>query len=78
MNRPEYGVIYVAQKYPPWQHATLEKLAELYNAKDNTLPANKDILSELKKSEQIKHHMKKLMPFVQYIKVNKSPFPLLS
>ena len=30
-SRPEYGVIYVAQEYPQWQHFTLIKLRELYN-----------------------------------------------
>ena len=30
-SRPEYGVIYVAQEYPPWQRLALVKLRELYN-----------------------------------------------
>ena len=29
--RPEYGVIYVAQEYPHWQHVTLTTLGGLYN-----------------------------------------------
>ena len=28
---PEYGVIYVAQEYPRWQHVTLTILSGLYN-----------------------------------------------
>ena len=69
MSRPEYGVIYVAEQYPPWQHATLVKLKELYDAEGNSLPPNKDILSELKKIDILKPHMKKLMQFVQHVKV---------
>ena len=30
-SRPNYGVIYVAQEYPPWQRLALVKLRELYN-----------------------------------------------
>ena len=29
--RPEYGVVYVAQEYPPWQRQALIKLREMYN-----------------------------------------------
>ena len=29
--RPEYGVVYVALEYPPWQKLALMKLRELYN-----------------------------------------------
>ncbi len=71
MTRPEYGVIYVAEQYPAWQHATLEKLGELYDdAQENTLPTNKDILLELKKMDALKPYMKKLMQFVQHVKVS--------
>ena len=69
VTRPEYGVIYVAEQYPSWQHTTLVKLGELYCAEENSLPPNKDILAELKKIDSLKAHMKKLMQFVQHMKV---------
>ena len=62
-------MIYVAEHYPEWQHVTLLKLLELYNEELNSLPPNKDILAELKKMDALKPHMKKLMQFVQYVKV---------
>lgn len=71
MVRPDYGVIYVAERYPKWQHVTLLKLAEVYNEEENSLPPNKDILAELKKIESLKPHMKKLMQFVQHVKVRR-------
>lgn len=69
MTKPEYGVIYVGEEYPPWQHATLVKLGDLYDPGNNSLPPNKDILAELKKMDILKAHMKKLMQFVQHVKV---------
>lgn len=68
MAKPEFGVIYVAESYPPWQHATLHRLGELYDPRDS-LPPNKEILLELKKIDLLKPHMKKLMQFVQHVKV---------
>ena len=29
--RQEYGVVYVAQEYPPWQRQALVRLTELYD-----------------------------------------------
>ena len=36
---------------------------------ENSLPDNKVVLEELKKEDILKAHMKKIMPFVQHIKV---------
>lgn len=36
---------------------------------DNSLPSNKEVLETLKTIAELKPHMKKLMPFVQYTKV---------
>ena len=36
---------------------------------DNSLPDNKVVLETLKKEDILKKHMKKLMPFVQHVKV---------
>lgn len=69
MVRPDYGVIYVAERYPEWQHVILVKLTDLYNEEQNSLPPNKEILAELKKIDALKMHMKKLMQFVQHVKV---------
>ena len=70
VSRPEYGVVYVAEGYPSWQHLTLVKLRELYNEADNSLPPNKEVFEKLKSLPELKPHMKKLMPFVQQVKDN--------
>lgn len=69
MTRPEYGVIYVAVEYPPWQHATLVILEQLYRDKGNSFPDNREILPQLLANEVIKPHSKKVMQFVQHVKV---------
>lgn len=66
--RPEYGVVYVALEYPPWQKLALTKLRELYNEVENSLPENKVISETMKGESVLKNHMKKLMPFVQHVK----------
>ena len=43
----------------------------LYIQAENSLPENKVVLEQLKKEEILKSHIKKLMPFVQYVKVCK-------
>ena len=68
--RPEYGVVYVAEGYPSWQHLILVKLGEMYNEADNSLPPNKEVFENLKSLAELKPHMKKLMPFVQQVKDN--------
>ena len=68
--RPEYGVVYVAEGYPSWQHLTLVKLGEMYDAAENSLPPNKEVFEKLKSFPELKPHMKKLMPFVQQVKDN--------
>ena len=70
VSRPEYGVIYVAESYPPWQHLTLTKLREMYNEEENSLPPNKELFEKLKTIQELKPSMKKLMPFVQQVKDN--------
>ncbi|XP_070553496.1 leucine--tRNA ligase, cytoplasmic-like [Ptychodera flava] len=69
-RKPTHGILYVAKTYPPWQHATLTCLRQLYDAGGKTFPENKEILVELKKKEEVKKYMKKLMPFVQAVKQN--------
>jgi len=65
----------VADRYPEWQHTVLVKLREMFSEEDakNPLPQNKDILAELKMIQSLKPHMKKLMQFVQHVKVSRLP-----
>lgn len=69
MSRPEYGVIYVAEEYPDWQHATLVMVGQLYQARGGSFPETKEVLAELNKNTQLKPHTKKVMQFVQHLKV---------
>ena len=47
----------------------IRKCVHLSFQADNSLPENKVISEVLKKEDLLKTHMKKLMPFVQYVKV---------
>ena len=67
-TKPEYGVIYVAQRYPKWQQIMLLRLKELYDKKNNSLPPNKEIYELLKTIPELATYSKKLMPFAQLIK----------
>ena len=69
MQKPNHGVVYVAKEYPPWQHVTLVRLKKMYEDNGNQFPDNKQIMNILKGEDAVKKHMKKLMPFAQYVKV---------
>ncbi len=69
MQKPTHGVVYIAKNYPPWQNTTLVTLRKLYEENGEEFPDNKQIMNALKSENLDKKHMKKLMPFVQYIKV---------
>lgn len=60
----------MAQCYPEWQTTVLKKLRTLYDEEKNTLPPNDEILGHLKTEESLKKVFKKVMPFVQHIKVS--------
>ena len=62
--------MYVAQRYPEWQTTVLKKLRLLYDEEKNALPPNDKILGHLKTEESLKKVFKKVMPFVQHIKVS--------
>ncbi|XP_068702613.1 leucine--tRNA ligase, cytoplasmic-like [Montipora foliosa] len=66
--KPTLGIIYVASAYPPWQHATLNTLKEMYNELGGNFPDNRDIMNRMKAVPEVKSAMKKLMPFVQHVK----------
>ena len=68
-KKPTHGIIYVASSYPPWQHVTLTTLKEMYVKLGGNFPDNRDIMTRMKELPEIKSAMKKLMPFVQHVKV---------
>ena len=77
LAKPNSAVVYVAKEYPPWQKTVLVTLRKLYEANNHAFPDNKEVMAIFKDEELIKKHMKKLMPFVAYVKVNLSLYCLL-
>ena len=67
----------MAKQYPTWQHVVLVTLRKLYDENGHQFPDNKQIMNILKGEDSVKKHMKKLMPFVQHVKVNNFKSKLL-
>lgn len=66
---PNHMTIFIAQDYPKWQEITLNYLKENYNPSAvPPFPENQEILKHLKTIPEIKPMMKKLMPFVAFVK----------
>jgi len=65
---PSHGVVYVAKEYPPWQKTVLVTLRKMYEENGNAFPESKAIMDALKTDDVVKKYMKKLMPFVAYVK----------
>lgn len=67
-------VVYVASEYPEWQRLVLSKLDELFDDAAGTFADNRTVLKSLKEDEALKDNaalkkaMKKLMPFVQFVR----------
>ena len=59
----------MASSFPPWQHTTLTTLKAMYEENGGKFPENRDVMNRLKEAAEVKKYLKKLMPFVQYIKV---------
>ncbi|EDO40444.1 predicted protein, partial [Nematostella vectensis] len=68
--KPTHGLVYVASSFPPWQHVTLTTLKQLYHSNGGAFPDNRIIMNSLKDAAEVKKYMKKLMPFVQYVRSN--------
>jgi leucyl-tRNA synthetase len=68
LKPPSQGIVYVAKEYPPWQRSVLTSLRNMYVEKGNVFPESKEVMATLKSDEAVKKHMKKLMPFVAYVK----------
>ena len=66
---PNHMTVYVAKNYPSWQEKTLDVLKANY-APDSSegFPSNPELLKQLKEIEEVKVMMKKVMPFVSFVK----------
>ncbi|EDV19829.1 uncharacterized protein TRIADDRAFT_61696 [Trichoplax adhaerens] len=67
--KPTHGTLFVAQTYPAWQELILKFLKIEYEKNENTFPENKTVLAKFKGDPVVAKNMKKLMPFVQFLKL---------
>jgi leucyl-tRNA synthetase len=60
--------VYAASEYPVWQRIVLAKLDEMFDEMAGTFADNRSVLGALKGNEDLKKVMKKVMPFVQFVR----------
>ncbi len=63
------ATVFVAKTFPQWQQIVLDTMKRIYSENGSSFPAdNKVILNALQGAEEIKKYMKKVMPFVAFVK----------
>ncbi|RZF47906.1 hypothetical protein LSTR_LSTR011882 [Laodelphax striatellus] len=68
-EKPSIATIWVSKTFPQWQTIVLTTMKELYDKNNGQFPDNKVMSSTLNVIPELKKYMKKVMPFVQDVKL---------